>query len=204
MAADYLTAIKERQSNGPYYLCGYSSGGLVAFEIARRLHESGDEVGLVGLFDTTMSPLRWPLRVWRSIIARRMALLASTIRALPIRTWPAALRASAERLRAWRASIGVTPAIAIRVAVSALIASAKYHPGFYRGEVTLFSPAGREPSLPPLESVWAEHARTVVVVETAGTHSTMLSARHAETTAACVLRCLPVGPAPLPAARSRE
>src|SRR5262249_10160365 len=50
MAEDYLKAIKERQPSGPYYLCGYSSGGLTAFEIARRLSESGDEVGLVGLF----------------------------------------------------------------------------------------------------------------------------------------------------------
>ena len=72
MAADYLDEIKECQPNGPYYLCGYSSGGLVAFEIARRLSESGDEVGLVGLFDTTMSPVRWPLRAWLSIIARRI------------------------------------------------------------------------------------------------------------------------------------
>ena len=41
MAADYLREIKKRQPNGPYYLCGYSSGGLAAFEIARRLSEVG-------------------------------------------------------------------------------------------------------------------------------------------------------------------
>ena len=197
MAADYLREIKQRQPEGPYYLCGYSSGGLVAFEIARRLHESGDEVALVGLFDTTMSPVRWPLRAWISIIARRMTLLAGVVRALPTRTWRATLRTSAERLRLWRASIGTAPSIAVRVAASALVASARYHPGFYRGEITLFSPAGREPGLPSLESVWRKHARRVVVVETAGTHSTMLSARHAETTAACVTRCLPARPVPL-------
>src|SRR5262249_45213411 len=39
MTADYLRAIKERQPHGPYYLCGYSSGGLVAFELARQLSE---------------------------------------------------------------------------------------------------------------------------------------------------------------------
>ena len=205
MAADYLREIKERQPNGPYYLCGYSSGGLVAFEIARRLSESGDAVGLVGLFDTTMSPVRWPLRAWRSIIARRIACLAAALRATPIRTWPATLRKSTKRLRAWHGTLGAAPSIAIRgprrafsarwggirVAASALIASAKYHPGFYRGQLTLFSPAGREPGLPSLESVWRKHARTVVVVETAGTHATMLSTLHAETTAACVTRCLP-------------
>jgi thioesterase domain-containing protein len=190
MAEDYLKAIKERQPNGPYHLCGYSSGGLVAFEIARRLSESDEAVGLVGLFDTTMSPVRWPLRAWLSILARRMALLAAAVRT-PIRSWPARLRKSAEPLRAWHGSLGAAPLIAIRVAASALIASAKYHPGFYRGQLTLFSPAEREPGLPSLESIWRAHARTVVVVETAGTHATMLSTLHAETTAACVTRHLP-------------
>jgi amino acid adenylation domain-containing protein len=197
MAADYLREIKKRQPNGPYHLCGYSSGGLAAFEIARRLSEAGDEVGFVGLFDTTMSPVRWPLRTWLAIGARRMALLAAALRASSIRTWPATLRNSAEHLRAWRLSIRASPLIGIRVAASALIASAKYHPAFYRGELTLFSPAGREPGLPSLESVWRRHARTIVVVETPGTHLTMLSPRHAKTTAACVTRCLPAGPPPL-------
>ena len=190
MAEDYLRAIKERQPDGPYYLCGYSSGGLVAFEIARRLSESGDAVGLVGLFDTTMSPVRWPLRTWFSILARRMAFLAAAL-STPVHTWPTTLRKSAERLRAWHGSPGAAPPIAIRVAASALIASAKYHPGFYRGQLTLFSPAQREPGLPSLESVWRNHARAVMVVETAGTHLTMLSPLHAETTAACVTRHLP-------------
>jgi len=191
MAADYLREIKARQPNGPYYLCGYSSGGLVAFEIARRLSESGDELGLVGLFDTTMSPVRWPLRTWRAIVARRIAHFATALRAAPIRTWPAKLRTSAAELRAWRRTLGAAPAIALKVSASALIASAKYHPGFYDGQLTLFSPAMREPGLPSLESVWRTHARTVVVVETEGTHTTMLSTRHAETTAACVTRHLP-------------
>jgi thioesterase domain-containing protein len=182
MAADYLREIKRRQPNGPYYVCGYSFGGLVAFEIARRLSESGDEVGLVGLFDTRMSPVRWPLRAWLSIVARRIAHLAAA---------PSiAIRGPR---RAFSARWG-----GIRVTASALIASAKYHPGRYRGQLTLFSPAGREPGLPSLESIWRKHTRTVAVVETAGTHATMLSTLHAETTAACLTRCLPaanpVGP----------
>lgn len=36
MAADYLKAIKARRPHGPYNLCRYSFGGLVAFENARR------------------------------------------------------------------------------------------------------------------------------------------------------------------------
>jgi non-ribosomal peptide synthetase component F/thioesterase domain-containing protein/acyl carrier protein len=194
MAADYLSAIKGRQPSGPYYLCGYSSGGLVAFEVARRLAESGDAVGLVGLFDTTMSPVRWPLRAWPAIIVRHASLVSAAVRATPIKTWPAKLRASAERLRARLGTPGTGPGIAIGVTIKSLIASARYRPGFYRGQLTLFSPVEREPGLPSLQSVWRPHARTVVVVETGGTHSTMLSTRHAETTAACLTRCLPAQP----------
>jgi acyl-coenzyme A synthetase/AMP-(fatty) acid ligase/thioesterase domain-containing protein/acyl carrier protein len=196
MAADYLREIKRRQPNGPYHLCGYSSGGLAAFEIARRLSEAGDEVGLVGLFDTTMSPVRWPLRTWLAIGTRQVARLVAAVRAVPVRRWPVALRTSGEQLRTWRLSISAAPSLGIRVAASTLLASARYRPGFYRGELTLFSPVGREPGLPALESLWRHHARTVVVVETPGTHLTMLSARHADTTAACVTQCMP--PATLP------
>jgi thioesterase domain-containing protein/acyl carrier protein len=199
MAADYLTEIKKRQPNGPYHLCGYSSGGLAAFEIARRLSEAGDEVGLVGLFDTTMSPLRWPLRTWMAIGAGQMARLAAALRAVSIRTWPSVLRESVDHLREWRLSISAAPSIGIRVAASTLLASAKYRPGFYRGELTLFSPAGRVRGLPALDSVWRTHARMVVLVETPGTHLTMLSPRHAETTAASLTRCMP--PALVPVAR---
>jgi amino acid adenylation domain-containing protein len=186
MAADYSREIKKRQPNGPYYLCGYSSGGLVAFEIARRLSKAGDEVALVGLLDTTMSPLRWPLRAWLSILARRSARLAATLRATSISSWRVK---SAERLRAWRSVLGAAPS-SLRVAARTLIASAKYHPGFYRGQLTLFSPSEREPGLPSLESVWRKHAQAVVVIETGGTHATMLSTLHADATAACLTRSL--------------
>jgi acetoacetyl-CoA synthetase len=201
MAADYSKEIKRRQPNGPYYLCGYSSGGLAAFEIARCLSESGDQVGFVGLFDTTMSPVRWPLDTWLAIGARRIGLLATALRASSIRTWPATVRGSAAHLRAWRQSISAARLNAIRVAASSLLASARFRPGFYRGELTLFSPAGREPGLPSLESVWRKHAHAIVVVETPGTHLTMLSPRHAEATASCLTRCLPVDALPL---RSRK
>jgi thioesterase domain-containing protein/acyl carrier protein len=178
MAADYLKEIKARQPNGPYCICGYSFGGLVAFEIARRLSESGNEVGFVGLFDTLMSPLRWPLRAWLSIIGRRIARLPGNLRAAP--------RDDAS-LPGLPSSL---PTSVVRVAASALIASARYRPGFYFGQLTLFTPMRREPGLPSLEAIWRKHARTLSIVETRGDHSTMLSAPNADTTAASLTRCL--------------
>jgi thioesterase domain-containing protein/acyl carrier protein len=193
MAAAYLTAVKARQSDGPYYLCGYSFGGLVAFEMARRLWESGDEVALVGLFDTTMSPLRWPLRSWLSIVRRRMIQFAAGVIAAPIDSWPSAVwrkgRCLGERLRGFLTS---APTSVLKVGARALIASARYRPGFYPGQLTLFTPVDREPGLPSLEAIWRTHAGTLSIVETAGAHSTMFSATNAESAAASLTRCLPV------------
>ena len=191
MATEYLNSVKARQPDGPYYLCGYSFGGVVAFEMARRLRESGDEVGLVGLFDATMSPLKWPLRSWLSIVRRRIMKFAAGVIAAPVRTWPAAVwkmcRSACERLKGFLKS---APTRVLRVMVTALIASARYRPGFYPGELTLFTPVGREPGLPSPQAIWRKHARALSIVETAGTHSTMFSAPNAESAAASLTHCL--------------
>jgi len=44
--------ICQRQGDGPYYLCGYSFGGFVAYEIAAQLANEGKEIGLLALFDS--------------------------------------------------------------------------------------------------------------------------------------------------------
>src|SRR5262249_11208288 len=178
MASEYLKEVKARQPHGPYYLCGYSFGGLVAFEMAQQLRELGDEVGLVGLFDTMMSPLRWPLHSWLSIVRRRI------IQFRPAAVWKMAGRFR-ERLRGYRLTS------VLKVTISLLRASARYRPGFYPGELTLFSPAGREPGLPSLQSIWSKHARALSIVETAGTHATMLSAPNAQFAAASLTQRLP-------------
>ncbi len=52
MAALYFEHLLETQHEGPYYLGGYSFGGLVALEMARRLREAGKDVALLALVDT--------------------------------------------------------------------------------------------------------------------------------------------------------
>jgi thioesterase domain-containing protein len=52
MAASYIDAMRLHQPNGPYYLCGSSFGGVVAFEMARRLVAGSEEVRFLGLLDS--------------------------------------------------------------------------------------------------------------------------------------------------------
>jgi pimeloyl-ACP methyl ester carboxylesterase len=53
MAAHYIQEIRSFQPEGPYYLRGYSMGGLIAFEMARQLHRLGQRVALLALLDST-------------------------------------------------------------------------------------------------------------------------------------------------------
>jgi amino acid adenylation domain-containing protein len=51
MADECLADIQSIQPRGPYYLAGFSGGGVVAYELARRLHDRGEEVPLLVLLD---------------------------------------------------------------------------------------------------------------------------------------------------------
>lgn len=52
MAALYNAAIRVRQPYGPYFLAGYSGGGIVALEMAQQLRAAGERVPLIAFIDT--------------------------------------------------------------------------------------------------------------------------------------------------------
>jgi thioesterase domain-containing protein/2-polyprenyl-3-methyl-5-hydroxy-6-metoxy-1,4-benzoquinol methylase/acyl carrier protein len=52
MARRYIEEIRKLQPEGPYYLGGSSMGGLVAYEMAQQLRLTGQEVGVLAMFDT--------------------------------------------------------------------------------------------------------------------------------------------------------
>ncbi|KAI5986032.1 hypothetical protein F5J12DRAFT_868787, partial [Pisolithus orientalis] len=51
MVSCYAAAVKRTQPKGPYAIAGYSYGGVVAFEVAKRLEAMGDEVKFTGVID---------------------------------------------------------------------------------------------------------------------------------------------------------
>jgi non-ribosomal peptide synthetase component F/thioesterase domain-containing protein len=51
-AASYVEAIRSIQPHGPYYLGGWCAAGPLTIEVGRQLMESGQQVGLVTLFDS--------------------------------------------------------------------------------------------------------------------------------------------------------
>jgi len=52
MAADYVEQIRSVQEYGPYYLIGWSLGGIIAHEIAVQLQAAGEQVAALVIMDT--------------------------------------------------------------------------------------------------------------------------------------------------------
>ena len=70
MASHYLATLRRHQPRGPYHLCGSSLGGVVAFEMARRLSQDQEEVKFLALLDTyggEYPEVRKDLSVWQKL-----------------------------------------------------------------------------------------------------------------------------------------
>lgn len=52
MAAYYLSEVRGQQPHGPYLLGGLCAGGVIAFEIARRLEQAGERVERLFILDS--------------------------------------------------------------------------------------------------------------------------------------------------------
>ncbi|NES24812.1 MAG: non-ribosomal peptide synthetase, partial [Symploca sp. SIO3E6] len=72
MAATYIQALQEIQPNSPYYLGGWSMGGVVAWEMAQQLQAAGQEVALLALIDS-YAPRKSELELDETSLANSLA-----------------------------------------------------------------------------------------------------------------------------------
>jgi len=59
MAAHYVKEIRRIQTKGPYYLAGWSLGGVLAEEMAYQLEQQGEEIKFLGLIDSYPNLRKW-------------------------------------------------------------------------------------------------------------------------------------------------
>ncbi|CAL5868710.1 uncharacterized protein PFLUO_LOCUS2937 [Penicillium psychrofluorescens] len=114
----YYEALKKKQPTGPYAMAGYSYGGMVAFEIAKKIEADGDEVKFLGCFDLpphikqVMNRLDWTgsllhLAFFCALITEdRSDELAPELRLLPQSEQLARIMAEADPFRT--AELGLT------------------------------------------------------------------------------------------------
>ena len=212
MAAHYIKAMQAVQPTGPYYLGGYCSAGVVAFEMARQLDMQGEQVALLAVLDgaapigSEQLPRLWQPAAAMSFVRNLPAWLRDN---LPGR-YDAVLKRVGLRARAalatrWRRLAYGSDAPQARVTLDEFLgntsriperyrrvmnahfrARQEYVPQVYRGRVTLF----RAQALPLLrpsdpELGWGQLAAGGVEVKViAGAHHNFLEGPQVEDLAA--------------------
>jgi len=208
IAQYFCGAIQAAEHEGPYLLIGYSLGGLVMLEVARRLGQSGREVGLLALLDTYPHPRFWPMRSWLSYLIQRVMQQGSGAMRLPPReivpqfvelagdfVEHLSFRLGLDRQPRDPAGAAVAPALR-RMRESLTGAEARYRPRPYAGTITFFQAEDAEGAPHDPTLVWGDLADRVEVVTVPGGHVAMvftatLAARISERLASALGEQLP-------------
>jgi amino acid adenylation domain-containing protein len=153
LAERHLIDLRRAVPHGPYVLGGHCFGGVVAFEMARRLVAAGEEVPLLVLFDAwrPVAQPRWLARLLRRGWARRVKLHVDALGQRPPREQIAYLagmgRAFLERRlnrsRLSRRRQGLESAAHARIAQSNFRAQLSYRPGSFAGPAVHFIQSAR-------------------------------------------------------------
>jgi thioesterase domain-containing protein len=195
MAERYVLDMRARQPRGPYRLCGYSFGGLVAFAMATRLRAQREDVELLALIDTNFPEGAPDLARAHAHSGVVRWLYASLFRA---RRHAASFRrlGPAGYVRAVAASRDDDEADAdsnTRVRASNLRAAARYLPAPYDGPLTFFH-AADERAPGDRRDRWKLVAPAIDVIRVAGTHADLRSEPHVQIVAQALNERLRVGP----------
>jgi acetoacetyl-CoA synthetase len=200
MAARYLDEIRAVQPSGPYALCGFSFGGLVAYEMASRLVAEGERVELLAMVDTDIHPRHLSWSEWMAYRGSRFALLARNLAASPRRALIAELDGmrNAVMLRVgqgphWQdPMLKKLPPLLQRVRGACEQAFANYRPRPYPRRVTYFRALERNPRMCDPLVFWRRIA-DLDVIPLAGGHLDLVRPPYVAGLAAALRAKLPAG-----------
>lgn len=192
MAAQYIGEVRTVQPTGPYFIVGYSFGGLICFEMAQQLHRLGHKTGLVALIDTGQPIFR---KDWSNIFLspktlakyfRRFgellrqpgsrATLKSRIRN---ELWRLVVLKLRNRGRTMQAEARPVPRTEAMVAAATLEAAVNYKPVFFPGRLSVYRVQERT-SVDRFDQYlgWRGLAETIDLYEVPGDHVTVAEEPH--------------------------
>ena len=209
MAADYIREIKTLQPEGPYHLGGLSSGGTIAFEMARQLFEMGDQVGVVALFDTEaptflrivsldqeVVPSKWTAyqeriqyhfdmlfvkKQWKSHLKQKFRTVKRRVRT----------RLKLANYKFFRKLGKPLPKTLLRVHEANNQALLDYHPGYYPGDLILFLAMQKAVGQKIAPDVgWKPFARMITVCNIPGDHLSILKEPNVKELAEALQQCI--------------
>ncbi len=151
MAATYMEEIRRVQPAGPYRLGGWSLGGIVAFEMARRLEAQGETVSLLALLDAVAPGTLPPAHLnderalrgfaWEmgNQAGQDLGIREEDLRGLTGEEGVRYVLRRGKETGALPAGFGVDQAVRLWKVVRANLSSVQfYEPGPYSGPATLF------------------------------------------------------------------
>jgi amino acid adenylation domain-containing protein len=211
----YVQEVQRIQARGPYFLGGYCTGGVIAFEMAQQLRAAGEEVAFLVLFDA-INPAR-PPRL--SSIRKRVRLALDEAAGLsPSEKSRFLAHRVATKLKREAAQIqeagynllellyktrkprgedtdGRLLPLKLPVAITLQRATTKYKPRAYPGRIVLFRPTASDGYEYADDRGWTEIAEGGLEIhDIAGKHLTIFEQRHmpavAEKLGACIRAAL--------------
>jgi amino acid adenylation domain-containing protein len=219
IATYYLEEMRRVQARGPYFLGGYCTGGIIAFEMAQQLREAGEQVGCLAMFEAN-NPDRPPRRC---TIAKRIRLALDEIYGEPpkeklrylfcrvtdrVKWHISQLEMASYDFVKWLYRILQQPAgkndgavVRLKVPVWITIqrAQSAYKPRSYSGRIVVFRAAVSDGYEWADDLGWAELAQGGVEIHAIpGKHATVFDRRHipvvAEKLNACIGAALSAEP----------
>lgn len=168
IAQSFLAAIREIQPHGPYFLVGYSLGGLIALEIAQQMKTKSEEIGMLVMVDSYPDHrfLSFPQQV-RLILQRAKNRVTGRKNTPSVRKRPLIQDGDGRRNSLVQALE--------RTRDANYRALRNYRPRFYQGDVKFVRAAipSRFPADPV--PVWSPLIRRLEVETIPGEHVTMLT-----------------------------
>ena len=201
MGRAYLAAIREIQAHGPYMIVGYSFGGLVAYEMAQRLVEEGERLGLLVLLDTGVHERYWPAGVWLEHSKRRLLHHMHRMRGL---AWGELAPAFAKLTGALVKRLGRASGVVVandpqgpllpeslrRLRRAGLVAFAAYRPRASGLPITLIGSDVNASNLCDPRRVWRKLTPALTTYNVPGSHETMIRPPHLPVLAAQLSQCV--------------
>ena len=202
--ADYqVKVIPAAQPHGPYRLLGYSFGGLVAMEVARRLQDAGETVDFLGLIEPTLPERNWPKFARLGFVFRRFKHHAAALLELPtpdILPYMAShARTIFERLRRLLGVKGAglspyhregLPAGLAETRAAGNSAFLSYELAPYSGKATLLCSEKGDALGCDARLIYPKYLEQCDVAQCGGDHATMLHEPYVQELADKISRCL--------------
>jgi thioesterase domain-containing protein/acyl carrier protein len=178
MARFSLDAVRELQPHGPYFLVGFSLGGLVMLEMAQQLVDQGEKVGLLAMLDAYPHVSRLGreqrARLWIRQTRRRIARRLQWLGVKP----------------PYETVVDVTPSPTLQhFRECSYRALERYQPRFYPGKIHFVRAAIPTDFPADPEAVWSPLAEAFHVETVPGDHLGIMTT-HFQELAAAISRCL--------------